>query len=750
MDVLGDFEAYIEYYTAVSGGRWPVLLVVVLVGIIVLLLIVILVFVLYGRSLAEKSRLKKLVAERTQALEMETAILNTVFDSIPDILFCKNVDLTHIKVNHAFAEAFNISKEDVQGKIENDFLNVPDDVIEHWHMWDRRVIEEQMQYIVEDEVPLPNGKTRIYESIKVPLTFEGKPTGLVGLARDITKRKEMEREILAASSAKSAFIANMSHEIRTPMNSIIGFSELALEEEMSIKAQTYLHRIMESSKWLLQIINDILDISKIESGKVELEKVPFKIGDIIASCQSIIYPNATEKGIRLHFHVDPSDRLLIGDPIRMRQIFTNLTANAVKFTPQGNVKVSAKIADSTENTQTIYCEITDTGIGMTPEQIQRIAEPFMQADVSITRKFGGTGLGVSIVAKLVELMGGELEIESKIGEGSRFSFQIKFDTIEAAEMKGMTTLVGQGKPTFCGDVLVCEDNKMNQIVISDHLLRVGLTAVIAENGQIGVNLVKEREDNPFDLILMDIHMPVMDGLVATQTIIEMGCPTPIVALTANVMSVDQEVYKQHGILDFIGKPFTSQELWSCLVKYLRIADKPIEASDQDLLSQLRESFLRENYNKYNEIIESLSQGDDKLTHRLVHSLKGTAGLIGEDGLHFIAAETESLLNEGRTVPDEKWRRLEEELTRILQSLEPLVGIEEQNAHSRVEKSPEEVNELFNQLEPLLITKSPKCLDYINDLHDVPGAEELASLIQTYDFRPALQVLTKLKENWRLA
>jgi CheY-like chemotaxis protein len=384
----------------------------------------------------------------------------------------------------------------------------------------------------------------------------------------------MEEAALAASRSKSVFLANMSHEIRTPMNSIVGFSEFALDEDASPKMRDYLTKIQINAELLLQIINDILDISKIEFGKMELEKIPFDMHELLAGCRALITPKAAEKEIALHFYAEPIiGKKPLGDPTRLRQVFVNLLSNAVKFTNSGVVILNAKVIEKSERTIKMYFEVKDSGIGMTPEQIEKIFDPFMQAETGTTRQYGGTGLGLVITKSIVELMGGTLSVESAPGIGSKFSFDITFDTIDIDEdrLEKKIALNELEKPLFEGEVLLCEDNVMNQQVICEHLARVGFKTVVAENGKIGVEMVKDRREKgekQFDLIFMDIHMPVMDGIEASTKIIELDAGIPIVAMTANIMSGDLEKYKQSGMSDFIGKPFTSQELWRCLLKYI--------------------------------------------------------------------------------------------------------------------------------------------------------------------------------------
>jgi len=360
------------------------------------------------------------------------------------------------------------------------------------------------------------------------------------------------------------------------MNSIIGFSELAQYDDIPQKTREYLTNIQENAEWLLKIINDILDISKIESGKIELEAIPFELSDIFEQCQSAIMQKAAEKGILYDCYDEPyGGKKLLGDPVRLRQVLTNLLANAVKFTNVGTVKLFASIANKSNDCVTINFAVSDSGIGMTQEQIAKIFEPFVQADDSVTRKFGGTGLGLAIAKDIIELMGGTLTVESTMGAGSKFSFMLTFALIDdSAELASHKIVENKlEKPNFKGEVLVCEDTSMNQLVICNHLARVGLKTVVAHNGKEGIDIVAEhirKGEKPFDLIFMDIYMPVMDGLEAASKILEMGVKTPIVALTANMMSSDLEHYRTSGMSDYLGKPFTAQELWRCLLKFIPV------------------------------------------------------------------------------------------------------------------------------------------------------------------------------------
>jgi signal transduction histidine kinase/DNA-binding response OmpR family regulator/HAMP domain-containing protein len=585
----------------------------------------------------------------------------------------------------------------------------------------------------------------------------------------------------AASISKTTFLANMSHEIRTPMNSIIGFSELALDGNIPEKTRDYLRKIMLNSEWMLQIINDILDISKIEAGKMEIEKIPFDLHELFVACRTIITPKADEKGVDLYFYAEPSiGKKLIGDPVRLRQVLLNILSNAVKFTNTGGmIKILAiakgasngapnsKSNNAANSTITIDFEIKDSGIGMSPDQMDRIYEPFMQAEAGTTRKYGGSGLGLPISKNIIEMMGGKLSIESALGVGSKFSFELTFDTIDAPESDFYDDrMIGNKieKPYFNGTVLVCEDNLMNQQMLCDHLERVGLQIEVAEDGLIGVEKVHKRVDKgekPYDLIFMDIHMPVMDGIEAASKIAKLGTGTPIVALTANIMANDRELYLKNGMKDCVGKPFVSQELWRCLLKYLKPVEWKAESpaqnrqADQRLLGTLTLNFLNDHPETFHKITDAIESGDIKLAHRLAHTLKSNAGLIGMTVLQKAALEVESLLRGGKNqVTPDAMNALETELNAVLGELKPLAKTASSSKQTLPEPaslSTDETREFLAGLKPLLERGNPECLKLTHSLRGIRGSSE--SLVQTLiqqmedlDFEQATQTLAELMNN----
>lgn len=386
-----------------------------------------------------------------------------------------------------------------------------------------------------------------------------------------------------ANRRKSEFLANMSHEIRTPMNGIIGISSIMEDLGLNEIQMKYLRMIQQSSEEMLVIINDILDISKIESGRIELENIPFDFHQLIKGIQEVYEAQASNQGLQFVIDFSPNiPKTLVGDPVYLKQILNNLLSNAVKFTHQGMIRLNVKYQSSV-----LKIDVTDTGIGIDKENLTLIFDKFSQADGSTTRQYGGSGLGLAITKNLVELMGGEIEVSSQIGLGSRFSLVIPYHSqYKSLKLVGEAPLPGEPSKVVplsnstkevnvkctsqCAQVLIVEDNRVNQVVITQLLKKLNVPSEVAENGQVAVELFGQHH---YDLVLMDCHMPVMDGLTATRLIRDMsdwGRNVPILAITANVMEEDKQRCLDAGMNAVISKPINTVVIAEAIKNYTQI------------------------------------------------------------------------------------------------------------------------------------------------------------------------------------
>lgn len=364
----------------------------------------------------------------------------------------------------------------------------------------------------------------------------------------------------AANEAKSRFLATMSHEIRTPLNGLLGMIHLAMQTAEAGKVREELGWARQSAESLRGILNDILDLSKIEAGKIEIVQAPFHLGSLLDDCIHLYQACAEEKGLELRVDAPPNVRgTFLGDGLRLRQVLSNLLANAVKFTSSGTVTLTVA-----ETEAGIGFEVTDTGIGIPPDKQELIFAPFEQADSRVTRRYGGTGLGLTISAALVQLMGGELRVDSSPGEGSTFRFTLPLERVSPADAPPP-----QAPESVTGlRILVAEDNRVNRILFERLLQRHGHHVVLAADGAEAVE--RFRDSGPFDLILMDLQMPVMSGHDAAAQIraLEAGASrVPIIAVTAHALNGDREACLAGGFDDFLAKPIQHQELLACLERY---------------------------------------------------------------------------------------------------------------------------------------------------------------------------------------
>jgi two-component system sensor histidine kinase/response regulator len=533
-------------------------------------------------------------------MESELRKLAQAVEQSPESIVITNLRAEIEYVNEAFVRATGYSKEEAAGKNPR-ILNAgktPQKTFQS--MWKSLTNGRTWQGELHNQDK--HGKSYIEHAIISPIrNSKGLVEHYVAVKNDITENKKMADELEtyrykleklvdertsqldaarqaaeAASRAKSLFLANMSHEIRTPMNAIIGLTHLLQRENPREEQSNRLNKIDTSASHLLSLISDILDLSKIEAGKMVLETEDFDVDEMLENIRTFFREQLDAKN--LSFEIDRGDvpQHLSGDSTRLRQALLNYVANAVKFTKHGGITVRARTENDFENALRVRFEVLDTGMGIDREMQQRLFQPFTQADASITRTHGGTGLGLVITQRLVELMDGEVGVESEPGQGSAFWFVVKLGKTSAvttaASPDDMNSTEDRLKIDQAGArILLVEDNEINREVAVSLLSSVGLTVSEAENGHIAVSMAR---DNEYDLILMDVQMPVMDGLEATRLIqadqrTKYGKVTaPILAMSANVFADDRRQCEAAGMVDFIAKPVVPKSMFKTLLDWL--------------------------------------------------------------------------------------------------------------------------------------------------------------------------------------
>jgi signal transduction histidine kinase/HPt (histidine-containing phosphotransfer) domain-containing protein/ActR/RegA family two-component response regulator len=465
-----------------------------------------------------------------------------------------------------------------------------------------------------------------------------------------------------ANRSKSTFLANMSHEIRTPMTAILGYADLLLDPDLDAgESLNCIQTIRRNGRHLLAVINDILDLSKIEAGKMQVERIPCSPCHVLAEVASLMRVRAIEKN--LSFGVEyafPIPELIYSDPTRLRQILMNLVGNAIKFTENGGVRIIIRYDRSPSGAPRLHFEIVDTGPGLTPEQRGKLFEPFEQTDSSTTRRFGGTGLGLVICRRLAQMLGGDVHVQSTLGQGSSFLVTIKAESppntrlierpLEAGETESVAGTLEQKITRLCGRILLAEDGLDNQRLISFVLKKAGAQVEVAQNGRIAVEkaLAAVAQQQPFNLILMDMQMPELDGYGATAKLRSKGYERPIVALTAHAMAGDREKCLTVGCDDYMTKPIDKQKLLALAAEFMQFhgaarspqlppspatappVGAPLfsEFADDADMAEIIAQFVNELPARIAALQSAVEQRDLGILRSLAHQLKGAAGGYG--------------------------------------------------------------------------------------------------------------------------
>ncbi|MCP4345473.1 MAG: response regulator [Desulfobacterales bacterium] len=599
---------------------------------------------------------------------------------------------------------------------ENDVLGKPSG--RFWQAETKNLQEEQCNEGWIDELTAVEKDGTLFEvqhSVSIITDQAGKPAWYMSSFVDITERRRMETDLQqakenaeSANRAKTEFLANMSHEIRTPMNVIMGMTDLTLQTELSVEQRENLRNIKDSAQYLLQIIDDILDLSKIEAGKVEFENIDFDLDSLLNGLKRNFSVQAKNKGLSLEINRGPDvSRYIKGDPVRLRQILANLMGNAFKFTKKGGIfllveKQKTDASDTSGKSIGLVFSVRDTGIGIPDDRLETIFESFRQADGSISRRYGGTGLGLAICKKLAEIMNGSVCVESTLGKGSTFFFSAAFEPGDDKCVKaGEQEKEYDGRLSRPLKILLAEDNPMNVTVAEKFLAQLGHTTVVANDGKNAVRLLSAGQ---FDLVLMDVEMSGMDGLEATKRIRngeagQRNRRIPIIAMTAHVLSEFREMSDKAGMNDFVAKPVNFYELNAIIKKnipaYTSVAapepgknklpfteQGPVLnrkdalrrfGGNKELLFKIYSIFVNDTPGMAEELRNAIAEGNSKDIVMHAHTFKSTCGTIGADFCNSVAARLEQAAKKGRAEElDILFEELLEELNKATEFINKLI------------------------------------------------------------------------------
>lgn len=634
------------------------------------------------------------------AMKAEHNLYQSLVESLPIGFFRKNLKGQFTFANENFCKTAGRSLEEVQGKTAGEVFAKA--LASQQQAQDARVIATGC-VLETNESHVTNGQVTTFEVVRFPdHNFDREVVGVQGLMWDVSAHTRAEdalrhaKELAEATSrAKGDFLANVSHEIRTPMHSIISLTALLSKTVLSAVQNDYVSGIKAAGDSLLCVINDVLDISKIEAGKMKLERSVFDLPTELSNVHAVLAEPAHAKNLSLDFHVDPSvPTRLVGDSNRLRQVMFNLVGNAIKFTRQGGIRVNVTVESISEGVPLLLFEIFDTGVGISTDKLDKIFDAFEQADTSTSRSYGGTGLGLAIASNLVRLMGGTISVESSIGEGSVFRFASAFEEAGADAIADAEAITGNSAEEAIEEtgplrILVVDDLEMNQMVAQRTLAHMGHSVTLAGSGNEALDRVQGQD---FDLILMDVQMAEMDGFEVTKVIRERekttGDRVPVIALTAHAMDGDRERCLTAGMDEYVSKPIDWGHLTRTIGTVLNQSPAPhppyfVEADllkriggDRDFRLEMTRAFLDICPGLVSQVCDAVQSGDVQGVKDSSHKLRGAlASLLGENKIG-VLLELESIAEQGDlATADQKCKDTVFQIDQLCDELQAFLGDE---------------------------------------------------------------------------
>ena len=639
-------------------------------------------------------------------------LLKTIIDILPLNVYMKDLQSRKTLINKSelnYSKAIN--EDEILGK--NDFDLYPSKNAKISIQEDMEVFSGRKAILNKETISVDKeGKETWFLTSKIPfINDEDKVMGLIGISYDITDRINQRQELIQAKKTaddarkmQEQFLANMSHEIRTPMNGIQGMTDLLLDTNLNDEQKDFANTIKRSADNLLVIINDILDFSKIKAGKLTIEKIDFKLAEVVDNIKSVFKHRVNKKGLRLLFHIQEDvPATLNGDPYRLNQIFVNLVGNAIKFTESGSITVNISIQKKSSKEIVLNFTITDTGIGIQNDKLSDMFESFTQASIETARKYGGTGLGLSITKQLIEMQDGEISVESKIDTGTTFIFSIPYNY---CKNENQIFFAGKDVNTYRSllkgkKFLVAEDNLVNQKVITHVLQKAGGIVDIANNGLEAVGFLKKSTD--YNLIIMDLQMPEMDGYAATKYIRNvMNLSIPIIAMTASALKGEKSKCIAMGMNDYLSKPFDFAFIYKRISMLLgeipvTICNEKIEnqnnenlfdlcllqeMDDNEYLADILTIFITNTPYELNELQKACTADEYNVVYTMAHKLKSSTGLLKANGLLNVLIKIEAAAkaekNNGLVKlakqANEEYKKIEIPLQEYLKNIRTELGI----------------------------------------------------------------------------